>query len=264
MTLLLCIIAHPDDETMLCGGTLAALAARGVEIHVLCATRGEGGEVGEPPLCTREELGRVREAEMRCACRTLGVRQVEFLGYVDPPVSPENALYPFTEDEEGLRDRLLAHVRRLRPDMLLTHGRDGEYGHPGHKLLHRATWDAFQQLPAVSQGEASHSPAERGDAGEGPAFFYTIAAAVPGLDDHIFNGSEPADLIFELEGTPWLDVKEAAAMCHVTQHGLFKRRKQAQTVREVLRRVESLHRYWPPDGPDAPVLVDEGRMTDDG
>jgi len=239
-TTLLCIVAHPDDETMLCGGTLAMLAGRGAEIHVLCATRGEGGETGEPPLTDRERLGQVREAEMRCACRTLGVRAVEFLDYVDPVVGPDNTLYPFTGDEDELRDRLLAHMRRVRPDAVLTHGRDGEYGHPAHKLIHRAAWDVFQRLR---------------DNGAGPAYFYTVAAAIPGVEDHLFNPSEPADVIFDLDGTIWLDVKETAALCHSTQHALFKRRKKAATVREVLRRVEGLHRYWPPDGPDAPILT---------
>lgn len=247
MTRLLCIVAHPDDETMLCGGTLAVLAERGVEIHVLCATRGEGGEMGEPPRATRAELGRVRAAEMRCACQALGVHRVDFLGYVDPTVGPENSLYPFAEGEDELRDRLLANVRRLRPHILLTHGRDGEYGHPAHQMLHRATWAAFQQLLAAN-------PVEVPEAHTTTPYFYTFCAAVPGLDDHIFNASEPADLVFELEGTPWLDRKEAAALCHVTQHALFKRRKKAHTVREILRRVESLHRYWPADGPDAPEL----------
>jgi LmbE family N-acetylglucosaminyl deacetylase len=241
MTTLLCIIAHPDDETMLCGGTLAALAGRGLKIHVLCATRGEGGELGEPPVCSREELGHVREKEMRCACQTLGIHQVTFLDYVDPLVGPDNGLSPFTEDEDGLRDRLLDHMRRLRPTIVFTHGRDGEYGHPAHKLLHRATRAAFQQLLAVDGRESA---------------FYTIAAAIPGLDDRLYNKSEPADLTFELEGTSWLDLKEAAALCHVTQHALFKRRKKASTVREVLRRVESLHRYWPCEGPHAPALAD--------
>jgi LmbE family N-acetylglucosaminyl deacetylase len=295
MTRLLCIVAHPDDETMLCGGTLAVLAGRGVEIHVLCATRGEGGEMGEPPRATREELGRVREAEMRCACQALGVHQVNFLDYVDPTVGPENSLYPFAEDEDELRDRLLANMRRLRPHILLTHGRDGEYGHPAHKLLHRATWAAFQQLLAVRHGSrqavrhgsrqavrhgsrqavrhgsrqavrhgsrqavrhGSRQAVRHGSrqaVHTGSPYLYTFCAAIPGLDDHIFNESEPADLVFELEGTPWLDRKEAAALCHVTQHALFKRRKQAHTVREILRRVESLHRYWPVDGPDAPEL----------
>jgi LmbE family N-acetylglucosaminyl deacetylase len=185
---------------------------------------------------------------MRCACQALGVHRVDFLGYPDPVVGPEDTLYPFIEDEDELRDRLLANVRRLRPHILLTHGRDGEYGHPAHKLLHRATWAAFQQLLAANpKVPEAHTTTPH---------FYTFCAAVPGLDDHIFNASEPADLVFELEGTPWLDRKEAAALCHVTQHALFKRRKQAHTVREILRRVESLHRYWPVNGPDAPDLRD--------
>jgi N-acetylglucosamine malate deacetylase 2 len=237
---LLCIVAHPDDETMICGGTLAALAACGVEIHVLCATRGEGGELGEPPLCERHEVGRIREAEMRCACRALGVKGVTFLNYIDPLVGPDNTLYPFTENVEEVQDRLLVHIRRLRPHILVTHGRDGEYGHPAHKLVHRAAWSAFEHLRQADNA---------------PAYFYTIAGNVPGIDDHIFNASEPAHLVFNLEDTPWLDTKERAALCHVTQHGLFKRRRQAKTVREILRRVESLHRYWPPAGPHPPELT---------
>ncbi len=255
MMTLLCIIAHPDDETMLCGGTLAALASRGLEIHVLCATRGEGGELGEPPVCTREELGHVREAEMRCACRALGVHRVTFLDYVDPLVGPDNGLSPFTENEGELRDRLLDHMRHMRPNIVLTHGRDGEYGHPAHKLLHRATWAAFQQWLAMSSAEQlAENGRERS--------FYTIAAAIPGLQDRLFNDSDPADLILELECTPWLDAKEAAARCHLSQHALFKRSKKAKTVRQVLRRVESLHRHWPSDGPNAGVLVGEGPLRE--
>jgi LmbE family N-acetylglucosaminyl deacetylase len=140
-----------------------------------------------------------------------------------------------------LRDRLLAHMRHLRPDIVLTHGRDGEYGHPAHKLLHRAAWSAFQRMLPQSNGATC---------------FYTVAAAIPGLADRLFNDSESADLIYELDGTPWLDAKEAAALCHVTQHALFKRRKKARTVREVLRRIEGLHRYWPADGSDTPAFVD--------
>jgi len=174
MTRLLCIVAHPDDETMLCGGTLAVLAGRGVEIHVLCATRGEGGEMGEPPRATRAELGRVRAAEMRCACQALGVHRVDFLGYVDPVVGSEDTLYPFAEDEDELRDRLLANVRRLRPHILLTHGRDGEYGHPAHQLLHRATWAAFQQLLAANPVEVPRPRPRR-------PYFQRLRARRPGL-----------------------------------------------------------------------------------
>lgn len=255
MTTLLCIVAHPDDETMLCGGILAGLAARGVQIQVLCATRGEGGEMGEPPLTTRELLGRMREQEMRCACEKLGVHSVQFLDYIDPTVGPDEDLYPFTEDEETLYHELLASMHRQRPDIILSHGRDGEYGHPAHRLLFRIAWRAFQNWLAGKKV----LPRDVADRPE--PYFYTIAAAVPGHEDRIYNDSEPADLVLHLEGTPWLEAKATAALCHATQHALFKRRKKAQTVREVLRRVESLHRYWPTEGPDAPVLVRDDFMT---
>ncbi len=232
MTRLLCIVAHPDDETMLCGGSLAALAGHGLDVRVLCATRGEGGELGEPPLGTRQELGRIREREMRCACRALGARFVDFLDYVDPLVGPDNALYPYTDDPEGLVAQIGDQVRRVGPDVLLTHGGDGDYGHPAHVLTHQAVRRAFGRSQV--------------------RYLYTFCADVPGLDDHIFNPSEPAHLVLELEGTPWLDAKEAGALCHRTQHGLFKRRRNAQTVREILRRVESLHRHHPAAGPHPP------------
>ena len=83
MTKVLTIIAHPDDETMLSGGALALLARAGAEVHYLCATRGEGGEVGEPPVSTRQQLGAVREQEMRCAVDNLGGAGVDFLDYIE-------------------------------------------------------------------------------------------------------------------------------------------------------------------------------------
>jgi len=85
----LCLVAHPDDETIWCGGTLALLAAKGVAVHLAALTRGEGGDVGEPPLSERDGLGDVREREMVCAAGKLGARSLTFLGYIDPTVGPD-------------------------------------------------------------------------------------------------------------------------------------------------------------------------------
>ena len=142
MASLLCVVAHPDDETMLCGGTLARLAAAGVEVGVLSLTRGEGGEAGEPPLCERAELGQVREREMRCAVRKLGVRHLDFLDYVDPDVGPNDTLFAPEADFDVLVGQIAEVMRRQRPDAVLTHGSNGEYGHPAHKLAHTATRQA--------------------------------------------------------------------------------------------------------------------------
>jgi N-acetylglucosamine malate deacetylase 2 len=81
---LLAVFAHPDDETMLSGGILALAARNGMLVDYVCATRGEGGETGEPPVCTREMLGEVSEQEMVCAVQTLGGRSLTFLGYTGP------------------------------------------------------------------------------------------------------------------------------------------------------------------------------------
>jgi LmbE family N-acetylglucosaminyl deacetylase len=116
-------------------------------------------------------------------------------------------------------------IRSAEADVVLTHGRDGEYGHPAHQLLHRATYQGVRH--------STRSP-----------LFYTFAASVPGIEDHIWNESDPAHLALDVR--PWLDAKEAAALCHITQHALFRRRRKAETVREVLRTVESFHRHLPP------------------
>jgi LmbE family N-acetylglucosaminyl deacetylase len=229
--------AHPDDETMLCGGTLALLARQGVQVHILCATRGEGGEVGEPPVCGRGELGAVREAELRCAARQLGATSVQFLGYVDPLVGPDEELYPFEADLDTLAGQVGKTIRKTRAEVVLSHGADGEYGHPAHQLLHHATRQAVEAAQRV--------------------YFYSFAARVRGIEDHVWNESEPAHLALDIR--PWMDAKEAAALCHITQHALFKRRREAETVREVLRPVESFHRHLPPfeghlDDPFADLL----------
>ena len=106
MKSVLVIGAHPDDETMLTGGTLAALSSRGIDVHVLCATRGEGGELGEPPLCERDEAGTVREIELRCAVAQLGAASLRILDYIDPLVGNGEELYPFKVDFDMLVGQL--------------------------------------------------------------------------------------------------------------------------------------------------------------
>ena len=84
MRSILAISAHPDDESLFAGGTLAMYAERGHQVYILETTRGEGGEVGEPPLTTKENLGAYREQEVRKAARALGVRDIYFLPFIDP------------------------------------------------------------------------------------------------------------------------------------------------------------------------------------
>jgi LmbE family N-acetylglucosaminyl deacetylase len=231
----LCLIAHPDDETMLCGGTLALLARRGVAVHVVCLTRGEGGELGEPPLCERQRLGEVREQELVCAVGKLGGRSLTFLGYVDPVVGPGDTLSAPEHDLTMLAGQVVSCLRQLAPEVVLAHGSAGEYGHPAHKLVHAAALTA-----AASIGEQS-------------PVVYSFAASYPAHPyPRLANASDPADLVLDV--SPALDAKEAAAQCHRSQHALFVRRRseaagRALSIREVLLAEEAVRRQWPVAAP---------------
>src|SRR5438093_9213790 len=90
----LAVSAHPDDDTLFAGGTLAKYAAEGYDVYTLDTTRGEGGEVGEPPVGPKEQLGVLREAEARCAARALGEKDIFFLDFVDPHMEIDGIALP--------------------------------------------------------------------------------------------------------------------------------------------------------------------------
>jgi LmbE family N-acetylglucosaminyl deacetylase len=218
-----CVFAHPDDETILAGGMIALLARQGIPVHVVCCTRGEGGELGEPPVARREMLGATREAELRCAVQALGA-SVTVLNYVDQLIAPDDVLLPFEVEFDTLARQFVDIARKRQANVVLTHGADGEYGHPAHQLVHRA----------VVTGMARALP---------ETLVYSVAALVPNIEDRLWNKNEPAHLALDIR--PWSEAKLAAMECHVSQHALFKRRKNLQTVREALRTVESVRRQWP-------------------
>ncbi len=235
---ILVFFAHPDDETILCGGTLALLARAGAEVHYLCATRGEGGELGEPPLCERAELGAVRAAELECAVEALGGASLTFLDYVDPVVGEDGKLHPYTTDLDALAAQLLAHIGRLNAAVVLTHGSDGEYGHPAHWVTHQA---ARRMIDAL---------------GDAAPLLYTFSASFPRHPrPRLANPDDPAHIVLDI--APAFEQKVAAARCHRTQNALFVRRSSQKAGRplsipEVLMKLEGLHRVHPPLTGDAP------------
>jgi LmbE family N-acetylglucosaminyl deacetylase len=133
---LLAVFAHPDDESYLCGGTLAHYAAAGLRVALVCATLGEAGDIAEPVLAARETLPAVREGELRAAAGLLGLADVHLLGYEDGTL----AAIRFPEGAE----RVAACLRAYRPDVVLSFGPEGVYGHPDHVAVHRWTKEALQ------------------------------------------------------------------------------------------------------------------------
>ncbi|MFW6136057.1 MAG: PIG-L deacetylase family protein [Chloroflexota bacterium] len=137
----LAVLAHPDDETFRCGGTLALLARRGVRVQTLTATRGGGGSCGDPPLCTRDRLPEVREEELRCACRVLGIEPPRLLDYEDGTLSA-------VDDQEGAA-HVLDAIDELRPQVLITWPRNGLSGHADHVAVSGWTGLAFEAAGAL-------------------------------------------------------------------------------------------------------------------
>lgn len=231
MSTILVLVAHPDDETILMGGTLALLARKGIAVHVASLTRGEGGEVGEPPVAEREGLGDAREQEMVAAVRALGGRSLTFLGYVDPTVGPGEALFAPEHDPVMLAGQIVNSIKQIKPEAVLTHGSNGEYGHPAHLLLHRMALAAVSSL------------------GEGAPSLWSCAAAYRNHPyPRLSNVDDAADLVVDVRET--LDQKEAAALAHRSQTALFVRRRSLAAgrplnVRDVLLTEESFHCLTP-------------------
>ena len=135
MATILAISAHPDDETLFAGGTLARYAEQGHDVTILETTRGEGGEVGDPPLTTQKNLGAFREQEVRCASRKLGMRDIFFLPFIDPFMEVNGIPRRIDTPLADFIAALTEHIERIQPDLVITHGSNGEYGHP---VWHRA------------------------------------------------------------------------------------------------------------------------------
>lgn len=129
---LLCVLAHPDDESLGAGGILAKYAAEGVETYLVTATRGERGwafDDEEYPGPTA--LGKIREAELLAAADHLGLRAVHFLDYIDGDLDQADPMEAIT--------KIARHIRQIRPQVVLTFGPDGIYGHPDHIAISQFT-----------------------------------------------------------------------------------------------------------------------------
>jgi LmbE family N-acetylglucosaminyl deacetylase len=123
------VFAHPDDEAFGTGGTLTKYAAEGCDVYLVTATRGEAGKIAEPGLATAANLPQVREQELRCACQVYGIHPPLFLDYMDGQL-------PIVHQGQAV-GKLVRIIRELCPQVLITFGPDGIYGHYDHIAVHR-------------------------------------------------------------------------------------------------------------------------------
>ncbi|MGA8943011.1 MAG: PIG-L deacetylase family protein, partial [Thermoactinomyces sp.] len=135
---ILYVFAHPDDETFCCGGTICHFHQLGMNQTLFCATHGEAGKTGNPPLCTQAELGTVRLQELQTALSILGMDQLVIKNWGDGRLSQQ----PFT----SIVKQLQSVMEDIRPDLVITFPPSGISGHPDHKIIQKATVAAIQKI----------------------------------------------------------------------------------------------------------------------
>lgn len=163
----LAIFAHPDDESFGVAGTFLRYSAEGVQTALVCATRGEEGEISDPTLATRETLGRVREQELHDACAIMGVRDLSFLDYHDGRLAQA--------DVDEATGRIVWQIRRLRPQVIATFDANGGYGHVDHIAIHNLTVAAFRKAGDPACYPDYPEQLERGVQPYAPQKLYAVA-----------------------------------------------------------------------------------------
>ena len=252
--ILAAVVAHPDDDTFGCSGTVALHADdpdfRFVLIHV---TSGEAGRIADPSLASRETLGTVREEEDRASWIALGRTpdRHEFFRYPDHRVEDQ----PFDE----LVERIAMVLQAERPDVVITFGPDGITGHPDHITTGKAATEAFHRVRERSPGEG---------------FRRLLHQAIPQsmLDEWnrrlIASGKDPMDptQLYQPRGapdetigvvidcTPVVDRKLAALEEHRTQAGDMEDMQEEE--RRMALAAESHVIAWPERAPGAAVVAD--------
>jgi LmbE family N-acetylglucosaminyl deacetylase len=141
---LMCVLAHPDDESLGTGGALAKYAAEGIGTYVVTATRGERGRFDDSGQSPGPEIvGRAREAELLAAAKELGVREVALLDYRDAELD--------RADVAEAAGKIAGHIRRIRPDVVITFDPYGAYGHPDHIAISQMTGAAIVRAADAHQ-----------------------------------------------------------------------------------------------------------------
>ena len=191
---LLTVFAHPDDESMGMGGTLAKYSAEGVETHLVCASHGERGWFGlEEQNPGLSGLGQIRTRELENAVEELGMKSLHFLGYIDGEVD----LAPHAE----IIGKIVTHLRRIQPQVVVTFPPDGNYGHPDHIAIGQ-----FASAAIVCAADSSYQDAENLPAHRVSKLYYMVDAEsfinliAPFMDDMSFQVDD------QIRGeVPWKD-----------------------------------------------------------
>jgi len=227
--------AHPDDESISTGATMARYAADGCHVTLVTCTLGEEGEIHVPELAQLEaaqadQLGGYRIAELDRACTALGVTDHRFLGgggrYRDSGMmgmpANEHPRSFWRADLDEAAGHLVEVLREIRPQVLVTYDANGFYGHPDHIQAHRVAMRGAELAAREGFGPAKiywnglpKSVLEAGieafaESSENPF------AEISTIEDFPF-GTPDSEIAARIDGTDYADAKVAALRAHATQ-----------------------------------------------
>ena len=211
---ILAIFAHPDDESLTCGGTIARLTDAGAKVVLLCASRGERGSVSDPALVPDGDLGRVRTRELYAAAAILGVADVVVLDHHDGNLR--------WQDVPELHTEIVAFVEKHAPSAVITFDEDGLYWHLDHIGVHERTYTAMRSFGA-SAPALYYVTMPKGIMQEVVEAARARGATLPDasvwgiVPDAFGAAAEPASLMIDVRA--WVPRKLAALRCHRTQLG---------------------------------------------
>jgi len=213
---LLGVLAHPDDESLGTGGTLARYAAEGVDTYLVTATRGERGRFGDAGERPGPDIvGRTREAELRAAAKELGVCEVTLLGYPDGGLD--------SVDPTVAQEAIATQLHRIKPDVVITFGPEGAYGHPDHVAISQLTTAAVYRAAArefaVSKLYYIAWSAKTWDAYQ--AAFKKLTSTVDGVERQVIPAPDWGVTARIDTSAVWPAVWRAV-QCHRTQMSVYK------------------------------------------
>jgi LmbE family N-acetylglucosaminyl deacetylase len=211
------VLGHPDDESLGVGGTLAKYATEGVDVFLLTATPGDRGRYrdyrfGDPQHPGAPALASIRERELRAAASVLGVRDVALLHYHDQEldrVNPREAIPAIVE-----------HLRRVQPDVIITFGPDGAYGHPDHIAISQLTTAAIVAAadPAISKLYYIAWPASTWAAYQ--SAFKKLTSTVDGVERQVVPWPD-WEITTVLDTRPFCQTVWRAISCHESQMSVY-------------------------------------------
>jgi N-acetyl-1-D-myo-inositol-2-amino-2-deoxy-alpha-D-glucopyranoside deacetylase len=237
---LMLVHAHPDDESIGTGATMAKYAAQGADVTLVTCTLGELGEIIPPDLANlawdrENRLGGHRIAELAAACAALGVSDHRFLGgpgrwrdsgMMGTPANDWDRAF-WRADVDEAAGVLLEVIKEVQPQVLVTYDSNGFYGHPDHIQAHRVAWRAFEladglvhkfyatavPTSVLAEGMLMMREAHAGQADGGPGSAFVALDSV----DELPFGVSDEQITTEIDARDYLQAKLAAMRAHASQ-----------------------------------------------